>query len=103
MTSMTYFNTLKYVKKLVASGIPPVQAEAIAEAQQEALSECVDNTLATKSDIKEAIAKVERDVAKVEHDVTALRVEMRTGFKWIQWTISILAAGVGSLVFKTFF
>ena len=103
MTTMTYFNMLHYVKKLEASGIPPAQAEAMVEAQQDAFSECVDNTLAKKSDIKEAIAEVKRDIAKVEHDVAELRIEVRTGFKWMQWAISILAAGVGALVLKAFF
>jgi len=110
MTTMTYFNTLRFVKKLEASGIPPIQAEAIAEAQQEAFLECIDNTLATKSDIARDIAEVRNEmadirheVADIRHEVAELRIEMRTGFKWIQWAVSLLAAGVGALILKTFF
>ena len=47
------FDTLAYVKKLVAVGISPKQAEAQAELQSEILSELLTDKLATKEDIKD--------------------------------------------------
>ncbi len=52
MSSVT-FDTLKFVEKLKAAGMPDAQAKAVAEAHSEALSESVVNVLATKSDIAE--------------------------------------------------
>ena len=53
MTSIT-FDTLKFVKRLEAAGLPAVEAEAIAEAQSEAFGEMMKvNELATKSDLME--------------------------------------------------
>jgi hypothetical protein len=47
------FDTLKFVERLKAAGVPEGQAKAIAEAQQEALSESVTTQLATKTDLAE--------------------------------------------------
>ncbi len=46
--TMLALNTLAYAKKLIAAGVPERQAEA----QAEALAEIVEDTLATKLDIK---------------------------------------------------
>ncbi len=45
------FDTHKFVKELESAGVPPAQAEAFVRAQQEILSQALDTTLATKSDI----------------------------------------------------
>ncbi len=47
------FDTLKFVEKLKAAGMPEAQAKAIAEAHAEALSESVSSILATKTDLAE--------------------------------------------------
>lgn len=52
MSTVT-FDTLKFVEKLKAAGVPEAQAKAMAEAQAEALSESTANTLATKADLSE--------------------------------------------------
>ena len=53
MTSIT-FDTLKFVRKLEAAGMATKEAEALAEAQSDALSEMMSVTeLATKSDLIE--------------------------------------------------
>ncbi len=92
---MIYFDTLQYVKTLEASGVPEKQAEAMAKAQQEVLSECLNTTLATKQDIgdlKNDLGSINVRVEKIESEI-----------KWVQWTLGFVAAGVGSLVLKTFF
>ncbi len=50
MTTVT-FDTLKFVERLRAAGVPELQAKAMAEAQIEALGEATALTLATKADI----------------------------------------------------
>jgi hypothetical protein len=47
------FDTLKFVERLKAAGVPEAQAKAMVEAQQEALSESVATQLATKIDLAE--------------------------------------------------
>ncbi|MGH8531566.1 MAG: DUF1640 domain-containing protein [Gammaproteobacteria bacterium] len=47
------FDTLKFVERLKAAGVPEAQAKAMAEAQQDALSESVAMQLATKADLAE--------------------------------------------------
>jgi len=47
------FDTLKFVERLKAAGVPEGQAKAMAEAQQDALSESVAAQLATKVDLAE--------------------------------------------------
>lgn len=92
---MIYFDTLQYVKTLEASGVSARQAEAMARAQQEVLSECLDTTIATKKDItdlKGDISSLNVKVEKIDSDI-----------KWIQWALSFVGAGVGALILKAFF
>ncbi len=63
MTVIT-FDTLKFTKKLEKSGLPPEQAEAIAEAFKEASSEA---EVATKRDVEHLevrIAEMKFDLLK---------------------------------------
>lgn len=50
MTAVT-FDTLKFVERLRAAGVPEAQAKAMAEAQIEALGEATAFALATKTDV----------------------------------------------------
>ncbi len=50
MTAVT-FDTLKFVERLRAAGVPELQAKAMAEAQIEALGEATAFALATKADV----------------------------------------------------
>lgn len=53
MTAIT-FDTLKFVKKLESAGAAPELAEALVEAQREALQEAIETRqLATKNDLTE--------------------------------------------------
>jgi len=82
------FDTLKFVKQLEASGIPPGQAEAFVRAQQEILSQALDSTLATRSDIE----RIERKLIEFEGE-----------FKAIKWMLGIIVGGVVMLVLRAFF
>lgn len=99
MATMIYFDTLQYVKTLEASGVVPKQAEAMAKAQQEVLSECLNTTLATKQDITELKNHLENQMAPMKADIATLKSEV----KWIQWVLGFVAAGVGTLILKAFF
>jgi len=50
MSSVT-FDTLQFAKRLEAGGFNAQQAESLAEAQKDAMSEALDTQLATKGDI----------------------------------------------------
>jgi hypothetical protein len=67
------FDTLKFVKQLEASGIPPVQAEAFVNAQRDILSEAMDTTLATRADVD----RIERKL--IEHDAKFDKLQWMTG------------------------
>lgn len=71
--SVITFDTHKFVKELRASGVPEQQAEAFVRAQQEILSQVLDSTLASKSDID----RIERKM--VEHDGRFGKLEWMMG------------------------
>lgn len=50
---MAIFDTLAYSKKLIAAGVPVVQAEVQAEVHAEAIAEIIDEQLASKRDLAE--------------------------------------------------
>ena len=78
MTTIT-FDTLKFVEKLKAGGVPDAQAKA--EALVAAFSEAMDSQLATKSDINH----LEREVLV------------------IKWMIGLVLGGILTLIIKAFF
>ena len=82
------FDTLKYVRQLEASGVAPVQAQAFVNAQREILSEALDTTLSTKSDIRD----VRDDMAKLDKELAV-----------IKWMVGMVMAGVAAQILKTFF
>lgn len=87
MTTIT-FDTHKFVKDLESVGVPLLQAEAFVRAQQEILSQALDSTLATRSDID----RVERKLIEFEGE-----------FKAIKWMFGIIVGGVVMLVLRAFF
>lgn len=75
------FDTLKFVEKLKAGGVPEAQAKAEAEALVTAFSEAMDSQLATKSDIN----RLEREVLV------------------IKWMVGLVLGGILTLILKAFF
>ena len=75
------FDTLKFVEKLKAAGVPEGQAKAEAEALVTAFSEAMDSQLATKSDIN-----------RIERELLVLK-----------WMIGLMLGGIVALVIKAFF
>lgn len=90
MTAIT-FDTLKFVERLKAAGIPEYQAKAEAEALQEALSDSAAYTLATKQDVHDIRLEI-RDVrAEIERSKYDL-------IKWMAGLLLAQAAVVATLV-----
>ena len=75
------FDTLKFVEKLRAGGVPEEQAKAEAEALVIAFSEAMDSQLATKTDIN----RLERELIV------------------IKWMVGLVLGGILTLILKAFF
>lgn len=86
MSTIT-FDTHAFIKRLTSAGASPELAEAVAEAQKQALSETLDAHLATKADI----AHVDKRLAVVEAELTA-----------IKWMVGSVGIGVLLLIIKSF-
>jgi hypothetical protein len=69
MTALA-FDTLAYVKRLKAAGVPEAQAEV----QAEVLAEIVKDQLATKQDLRELELRLETKLAETKAEI-------------IRWTI----------------
>ena len=76
MTTVT-FDTLKFASRLEQAGLTREQAAAIVETQKDALSEALDTTLATKSDIGD-----------LKETLMGVRGEMST----IKWMMGVMIA-----------
>ncbi len=86
MSAVT-FDTLKFVKTLENAGFNAQQAEALAQAQQNAITESAEMVLATKDD---AIA-IRADVAKVDAEI-----------KLLKWMIGATFAGIMAILMRLF-
>lgn len=82
------FDTLKFVEKLRAAGVPEPQAKAQAEVLASALSEAMHLQLATKDDIRD----VRSDIARVERDLFVLK-----------WMMGLMLGGIMAIILKTYF
>jgi len=91
MTSTITFDTLAYVKKLKAAGVPETQAEV----QAETFAEIIEDRIATKHDIlmlkqdlKELELTLKRDIANIKAEI----------IKWVAGMLVAQAAIVATLV-----
>lgn len=83
MTTIT-FDTLKFVERLRAAGVPEGQAKAEAEALAEALSSGAQD-LATKGDLRDVERRLEGRI-----------MEMR--FDLLRWVVGLALAQMGLLI-----
>lgn len=90
------FDTLKFVEKLRAAGVPEGQAKAEAEALVSVLSEAIEQQLATKDDIRD----VRSDIAKLEREQI---VPMQRDLFVLKWMMGMMIGGITALVLKAFF
>ena len=80
----TAIDTLRYARKLRDAGVPPEQAEAMADAIG---SELVDQ-IATKADLKASIAE--------------LRVSSEGQFRLLRWMLGFTLAIVVAIAWRVF-
>lgn len=85
MSAIT-FDTLKFVKRLEASGISASQAEAIAEAYRDAAA---DQELVTKMDLELALQK----------ELAPIKAEQQVA----KWMNGLMLGGIITLILKSFF
>ena len=98
MTTIT-FDTLKFVKQLEASGVPPVQAEAFVLAQQQILSDVLDSSLSTKGDLLSLEKIVHTDIERVERKL----IEHDGKLALLQWMLAAVLAVALANFAKQFF
>ena len=89
MASIT-FDTLKFVEKLKAAGVSEPQAKAMADVQRDVLTETLDMTLATKTDVLE----VKTEVDFLRRDMEILRADLKrdiaeTKAELIRWVVAV--------------
>jgi len=73
MAAIATFDTLKLARRLREAGMPAAQAEAIAEAEAEVLSDFVLSHLATKGDV----AEIKTEIADLRSDIAEVRAELK--------------------------
>jgi hypothetical protein len=89
MSAIT-FDTLKFADRIEKAGASRELATALAEAQKESLSEVLDSTLATKSDIHGIRLNMEILKTEIKTDIAGLRGEI-TSIKWMMGALVALA------------
>jgi len=99
--ALSPFDTLRYVKRLRAADIPESQAEAQAEALREVLADQAAATrrdagqVATKADVREAVARLDRKV-------DAGFAEVKSDVKLLKWMLGILIAAAAPLIIRAY-
>ena len=84
MSSTITFDTLAYAKKLIAVGVPVLQAEV----QAETFSEVIEDNFAKKKDLKELEVSLKRDIKEFEvslkSDIKELEVGLNRDIKELE-------------------
>ena len=75
--SMISFDALKLARRLREAGMPSEQAEAVAEAEAEALGEFVQSHLATNRDIAELKQEIGDCNSELKLEITAARGDLK--------------------------
>ncbi len=75
--SMISFDALKLAKRLREAGMPSEQAEAVAEAEAEALGEFIQSHLATKQDIADLKQEIADCRSELKQEIAACRNELK--------------------------
>jgi hypothetical protein len=67
------FDTLKYVDLLQSAGVPDAQARAEAQALRVALSEAINESVASKRDLTTELAPIKSDIVVLKTDAAVLK------------------------------
>jgi len=90
MSAIT-FDTLKYVDRLQAAGVSDAHARAEAQALRDALSEAINDSVATKRDLALEIAPLKSDIAVLKTESAVLK-----------WMVGFNLAFTVAVVWKIF-
>ena len=97
------FDTLKFVEKLRAAGVPEAQAKVQAEVLVFALDEVMDQQLATKQDIARLERELKADITRLERELKAEIIPMQRDLFVLKWMMGMMIGGITALVLKAFF
>jgi hypothetical protein len=89
--SVLAIDTLQYVKRLRAVGVPEAQAEV----QAEALTEAVRENLVTKADVSVAVADLRTEITGLEKRLSDKIHESQV--KLIYWLIPLMIGQVAAV------
>jgi|APSaa5957512622_1039677.scaffolds.fasta_scaffold108453_1 hypothetical protein len=93
------FDTLRYAKKLQKAGFTEIQAETqieIIKEQSDAINGLIDDSLATKQDIKELELKIETSKNELTLRIDAIKNELL--LKLGRMIVGGVVGGLGTLV-----
>ncbi len=97
MTSLV-FDTQEFLDTLLQAGIPEPHAKAMLEAQKKSLSEALDTTLVTYSDLTEVKMELIQEIHKNREEISEVKSDVRL----LKWMLGALIAGVMSIMLKLF-
>ncbi len=94
------FDTHAFVKELAEAGMPEKQAEVLARSQ----ATLIDETLATKQDLKELEARLRRDMKELEdrlrRDMKELELRLKHDLTIRLGSMMVVAIGVVAALVK---
>lgn len=97
------FDTVKFVERLRAAGVPEAQAKVQAEVLVFALDEVMDQQLATKADIARLERELKADIVRLEREFKVELVPMQRDLFVLKWMMGMVIGGITALVLKAFF
>ena len=83
----TAFDTLSYARRLKEAGVDEAQAEVHAEAVRDAVTEGV----ATKADLKSAVADLKAEIAPLKAEIVSLKADLRA----VRWMLGLILSVLG--------
>lgn len=94
MSAIT-FDTLKFAERLEKAGASRELASALAEVQKESLSEVMDSTLVTKSDLTGTENVLQKEIQRLDYEIRLVR--------WMVGLSLALSTGILALLAKLTF
>ena len=70
------FETVEFVRTLIASGVPPAQAEAMARAYTKSLKVALDTQTASKADVQALSGDIQSLNGEIKTELKALRSDL---------------------------
>ena len=93
MSTIT-FDTFKYVERLEKAGFAREQASVFVEAQRDAMSQAMDTSLASKSDIQELKSDINSLRQELKSDMSSLSQELKSDMSSLRSELKLEMAGL---------